>query len=603
MAVERQQDTETKFSPSPPAEIVDIHKLVIERQILESFPELDSELVEVIKKSRFPIIPAVVKREQIVSPILKQKEEEKKPLFEERTLLIDMSRGGIYTPDFLKHIIETCASFQINTITLYTEFFEVDDHPKIGNHEQTGQLKKTEIKKLVEYADTLGVTLYPSIQTLGHLEKILRQEEYKKFSFPGKFSASFSTLNPSAPGAYEFIETLIANAIEPYQLLGKTPKINIGCDETYDITNNEYVTHIQKIHEIGKKYDLDMYMWGDRLIHLTEEQIEQLPKDIKKILWIYDETDFLKIDTIIAEHAKQGITFDSVCSSTASHNQVYPFSERAKKNTDSLLQAGAKWNIPNAMIAVWHDDSAEAPFAGAWDSIAYFAGKSFSGKREDPDMLLEKIGNRDINHYATASTLPVLTENHVESSISPLIPNPIKQLIFSDIRTLNLPNEEQEKYCRHFDTIKLELQKIIGTTSDNEELFTYTYAIADYLSSKLELSRKMRDGYELSKKGNPLEFYLLQEKVKETVQKLIVVWLAHRKLWLSEKKPHGFENVEQRYIEVVKDTIALYGDVRNYSYSGEKIPYLETGNNTTSSLLSSVVSYKDIRKYATNNPA
>ncbi|MEI6845823.1 MAG: family 20 glycosylhydrolase, partial [Candidatus Firestonebacteria bacterium] len=154
-----------------------------------------------------------------------------------RSVMIDVSRNAVIKPEYLKKILLKLSLLGINYVCLYTEdTYEVTGHPLIGYNR--GRYSKAEIRDVSVFAKKIGITMFPCIQTLGHLEQILKFPAYYRFKDNDK------VLNVKNPKIYAFVEQLIKNATEPYD----TDLIHIGMDETHGLG-------LGKAFEHGKPVD------------------------------------------------------------------------------------------------------------------------------------------------------------------------------------------------------------------------------------------------------------------------------------------------------------------------------------------------------------
>ena len=88
-------------------------------------------------------------------------------------------RTGV--PVTIKALMRRCALMGINTFILYTEdTYEVPGEPFFGY--LRGRYTQEELRDLDAYADTLGIEMFLSIQTLGHLGQILQWPAYSRIS-------------------------------------------------------------------------------------------------------------------------------------------------------------------------------------------------------------------------------------------------------------------------------------------------------------------------------------------------------------------------------------------------------------------------------------
>lgn len=98
---------------------------------------------------------------------------EERPRFKTLGLMLDASRNAVPSGDTVKYLLRRMALMGINTLMLYTEdTYEVGSQPYFGY--LRGRYAQTELRELDDYADKLGIEMFPCVQTLGHLAQMLR---------------------------------------------------------------------------------------------------------------------------------------------------------------------------------------------------------------------------------------------------------------------------------------------------------------------------------------------------------------------------------------------------------------------------------------------
>ena len=97
--------------------------------------------------------------------------------FDTLGLMIDMSRNSVMSIEGLKRFIPLLKKMGYNMLMLYTEdTYEVDGEPYFGY--MRGKYTKDEMKEIDAFAESHGITVIPCIQTLAHLEALVRWKTY-----------------------------------------------------------------------------------------------------------------------------------------------------------------------------------------------------------------------------------------------------------------------------------------------------------------------------------------------------------------------------------------------------------------------------------------
>ncbi len=243
-----------------------------------------------------------------------------KPHFKDCGVMLDVSRGRVMTVDSVKKYLDTMALHGMNMVMLYTEdVYEVPGYPYMGY--QRGRYTLEELRQIDDYANSLGIEAIPCIQTLGHMEKLLRYSAHKDMA------ENYKVLLPGAEKTYEFVEACISTIRKAF----RTKRVHIGCDEAYGLGFGKtyavggtqdafklFNDHLHRVVDICRKYDFHPMMWSDMYfsigahnrsedygleIEVPQELVDTMP-DIDMVFWDYyhDNNEFYRVN--IEKHLK-----------------------------------------------------------------------------------------------------------------------------------------------------------------------------------------------------------------------------------------------------------------------------------------------------------
>ncbi|NLV59771.1 MAG: family 20 glycosylhydrolase, partial [Clostridiales bacterium] len=93
--------------------------------------------------------------------------------FDTRGVMYDCSRNSVPTVATVKLLLRRMALMGLNALMLYTEdTYEVVQTPALGHYR--GRYSHAEMREIDDYANLLGIEVIPCIQTVAHLERLLR---------------------------------------------------------------------------------------------------------------------------------------------------------------------------------------------------------------------------------------------------------------------------------------------------------------------------------------------------------------------------------------------------------------------------------------------
>ena len=140
--------------------------------------------------------------------------------FESRGVMFDCYRNAVLTVEALKGFLRKMALMGLNLGMMYTEdTYEVPEQPFFGY--KRGRYTYDELKALDDYADMLGIELIPCIQTLGHLDRVMKWPDYHHVR------ENEAVIEPDREETYEILTQMIRAASAPY----RSKQMHLGMDE------------------------------------------------------------------------------------------------------------------------------------------------------------------------------------------------------------------------------------------------------------------------------------------------------------------------------------------------------------------------------------
>ena len=205
-----------------------------------------------------------------------------------------------------------------NTLMLYTEdMYEIEDEPYFGY--MRGRFTAADWKEMDDYAALMGIELVPCIQTLAHLEAILRWPAY------GGLKDCDNILIVGDDQVYALIDKMLAAMSKNL----RSRRINIGMDEAGMLGRGQYLRrngyrpsheimleHLNRVVELCRKYDYQPIMWSDMFFSMSspveayydkntvipEEVIKLVPPEVTLAYWDYYHLDPTMYDHMIDQH-------------------------------------------------------------------------------------------------------------------------------------------------------------------------------------------------------------------------------------------------------------------------------------------------------------
>jgi hexosaminidase len=459
------------------------------------------------------------------------------PDFEQRGVMLDISRCKVPTLDTLKTLIEQFAKLKYNQLQLYTEHtFRFAAHPLVWA--EASPLNAADILELKLFAAARYIELVPNLNCFGHFERWLRHPEYHKYAeCPAGFTHPLSgeeipfgsTLTP-AKSSLKLIDSLHGE----YLPLFDSPYFNVGGDEPWELglgrsakssaehgTTNVYIDFIGDIQRLVEKRDRQMMFWSD-IVQKEPSSLKRLSKELIALNWGYEANHPFARE---AEHvAKQGIPF-YVCPGTSSWNSLTGRTENMRRNIASAARHGHNFNAEGLLVTDWGDHGHHQYLPVSYPGFAVGACESWrtgSSKRLNlPDLVnWAFIGESNLN---TAETIISLGQV-LEQARSPLR----NATIFNRLLFWGMKHEPS-------DTRHLEIDQLAACEREFQALLERAPAEDPLLAAELRnaISMALHGLHRLMYfRGEPIQKAELRAEIR-------LIKGEHARLWLTRNRPGG----------------------------------------------------------------
>ena len=207
--------------------------------------------------------------------------------------------------DFIKGFVDNAKKWGYNTIILYIECSIRTTVTTFLDKEDTYSLE--ELKEIVEYIESSGLTLIPAFENFYHIEKLLQYKEAAEFSeFADERTEGRGWANErfkrgsvgctSNPDFNKFFDAYITEICSVFH----GEYIHMGLDEVFEIAEcprckarlkagmtKKDIFFAQVIHnyELVKSMGKTMLMWDDFFEYY--DVVAELPRDIILCHWNY----------------------------------------------------------------------------------------------------------------------------------------------------------------------------------------------------------------------------------------------------------------------------------------------------------------------------
>ena len=511
-------------------------------------------------------------------------------------LMVDCSRNAVMNLAALKRFVKVISTLGYDTLMLYTEdTYEVDGEPYFGH--QRGRYSKAELKEADAFCRENGIELIPCIQTLAHLNAM-----FKWVNRYGAINDTADILLADDDRTYELIDKIFATLSECFT----TRKIHIGMDEAYMVGLGKYRDkhgdtdrfeiinrHLHKVCDMADKYGFKPMIWSDMFCKLAVSSSDyystadleairkkaNLPENLTLVYWDYYSTDYNRYSNMIEKNKAFGRPV-AFAGGAWTWKGFAPGNQFSFDTTLPAVKACRDRGVKDIFFTMWGDNGGECSRFAVLPALCYSAEllegnenmsdakarlKTVTGMEFDDFMLLDKLDN------------PTERLNY----------NASKYLLYSDPFMGVYDSRVTEGVNGYYKELYKKLSAV-QATDDYKPMFDSAAALADVLSVKAELGIKTRAAY-LAGDNKTLKG-IAENDYTAVIDKLKAFYIAFRRFWFFENKPHGFD---------VQD-IRLGGLIMRLESCRERIlSYCEDKSNTIPELSEPVL--EDERSKSWNN--
>lgn len=477
-----------------------------------------------------------------------------------RGITDDVSRGPIPTLEYMKNTIRILSAFKLNMYTPYIELHAFNFRSHADMSAPGEGLSPDDMKELVAYGRKYHVDVFPSLQSFGHSDKLLRKPQYRHLA---EIEDSPWSLSPAVEESYTLFKDL-------YEELGEifpSPFFNINCDETYDLGQgkskpiaeeigpaNLYLRHITRLYNMLKEKGKRVMFWGDIALHY-KEMIPKLPPDIIVLNWDYGGAE--SFEWRLKPFYEAGLE-QFVCPGVSCWSHIFPNFENATVNINNFVRDGVKYKVSGMLNTTWDDDG-ENLFGYNWYGIVFGAEAAWRGgniDREDFDRRFDNAFFDSPTRIAEAINLLSQTNNFMAPGMSPdsfFWEEPLQSLKRAD--TLEKAKEIKVRAERALQILDQDSKKV----KKNKTTLPYLLFAGNrllFLADKLTGMAEVLSLYN-SVREHPSGGKEALEKAQNILQNLIdrlyMLRENYKTLWLSENLPFFLNNNLEKYNGLIRN--------------------------------------------------
>src|SRR5665648_990253 len=292
---------------------------------------------------------------------------EDEPTYANRGYMLDVSRGRVPTMDSLKALVDRLALYKINQLQLYMEnCLRLDGLEEIWS--QTDPFTPEEILEFDSYCNIRGIELVPCIATFGHLYDLLRSESFGRYremdTGPGETFTWYHRMrhhiiNVSDPES----ANLIKGILDQYMPLFRSNKINICCDETFDLGKGKsasmakimdygelYLFYVNQLVEYLQSKGKEVMIWGD-IVKNHPKHLDKLNPQVTCLNWYYD---YGAKEETVKIFSDKGLK-QYVCPNVSGYSRLVNAYDMSFTNIREMAKFGIQYHAVGFLNTDWGD--------------------------------------------------------------------------------------------------------------------------------------------------------------------------------------------------------------------------------------------------------
>lgn len=471
-------------------------------------------------------------------------------------IMICCSTSAVMKVSRVQKLLDEMQKMGYNYLELcLDDMYKIDDEPYFGY--LRGGYTIAELKAIDDYAYARGIEVVPCIQTLAHLDNLVKNPPYWEIVDNG------GILLVDEPKTYAFIEKMF----KALKGCFRSNLINIGMDEAHTVGLGRYldrhgytnrhellVRHLNKVVEMATEYGFKPHMWSDMFFRLSNQggyygedvkleqsAIDKVPKDVALCYWDYGEHEVKDeiYEAMFSAHEKfnREIWF---AGGAWCWNGFAPLNDFSLYTMEPAMRLAKKHGVKNIMITLWTNEGNECSFFSVLPSL-YAIKQYYEGNLDE-----EKIAQGFYETFGVKYEDFMLLDipNHTGRARTPFIrENPCKSLLYNDcflgLMDYSLSLNGSIPYGEYAKTLEQTATRLgeYGYLAKNLSL------LCSVLEIKAELGIKTRQAYQAKDEKTLSK---LVEDYGECARRLEIFTKDYKQRWLMDNKPFGWEIQQAR---------------------------------------------------------
>lgn len=470
-------------------------------------------------------------------------------------IMLDCSRNAVMTVAHLKIWLCRLALLGYNCVMLYTEdTYELPGEPYFGH--QRGRYTAGELKAIDAFAAKLGIEMVPCIQTLGHLEKILRHAAYRPLR------DTPNVLMVGEPKTYELVDKMIAQ----WKRVFRTDRIHIGMDEAEELGRGRYLTlngykpgselmgeHLARVAAICQRHGRKPMIWSDMYFRLGSKThdyydtasvvppavVEGIPRSVDLVYWDYYHHDKAFYLDWIQRHRDMGKE-PIMGSGIWTWNRYWYDHAKTVATAGPCIDACREARVREVFFTQWGDNGAYCDHDSAFAGMAWCAERAYGHDEPDATHLERRFAivcGGSYKAHLLASELHAARDGfHPNMWDDPIFESHVRTHVADDPKRLSAIAQAMEALASR-------LKPLVKNQPSAGDL-VYAHLMAWAFADRYALVADLLAAYR--RRDRPA-LRVAARRIPAVQTRVAAMAEAFRSMWMRHNKPEGIELIQARF--------------------------------------------------------
>ncbi len=472
--------------------------------------------------------------------------------FQSLGLMLDCSRNAVMKPEHVQRWMRRMALLGYNRLMLYTE-----DTYALPGEDYFGYLRggytEDELKQLDAYASRLGIELIGCIQTLGHLEQMLKWSAY------ADIRDTASVLLVDEDRTYELIEKMIARCADCY----RSRRLHVGMDEAHGLGRGRFMDrhgyeraydlfnrHLKRVCGICRRHGLEPMIWSDMFFRMgnsrqsyydpetviPDEVKQGIPKDVRLVYWDYEHEEPAFYEDWIARHRALG--FEPVMASGlhiwGAH--LWYGHDTTTRRMLPCVSACRNAGVQDIFFTLWGDDGAYAEYDSALAGVVLAAESAYGGDAGGEEVAAQFAAVCGADFKAVLQGADI--QKRIRAGLL-LWDDPLLKIYWKNERLQT--QRIWDRVLRDYNGLLRRLKPFRDLTEPVD--FHHIGTVLTFLRDKIKVQLAVEQAY-AARDAEAL--FSACRKARRMARRTDDLEQTFRRQWMRRNKPHGFETIQIR---------------------------------------------------------